>query len=447
MKKDIRKIFTLLLLVCPMFLFAQEKLDGVVHIDMANTTDNNSPGITVKLGDDFLYDGKYINHYGFGFHDYQDNSSSFNGRNAYTSGYFGIDYFTGGKNRLRINSNGYIGIGTLTPGSMLNVGTKTSNSPSTIVQFGKRVINGEAMVLSLVNSGGGSNQSSSIGFHNRDVWSPTGKIQVQQLGSDTKSKMHFHTYNSGLKTRMTIDENGFVGIGTTNPSEKLDIAGNLKTKRVALFDWYNTSLGYTNASIALNGIRQNGEWKLYGDGARSSIGLINMDIFSNIRFISHHDESFNGGKTMTDDELIKAYTKMIIKSNGHIGIGTDSPNHKLDVAGTVRAEEIIIEAKGQTADFVFEPDYQLRDLSEVETFIKDNKHLPDIPSASQMEEQGVNLAEMNKLLLQKVEELTLYAIEKDKEVKGVKADQKELEVEMQKMKDEFEAIKKLILNQ
>ncbi|SMO46708.1 hypothetical protein SAMN06265379_101948 [Saccharicrinis carchari] len=54
---------------------------------------------------------------------------------------------------------------------------------------------------------------------------------------------------------------------------------------------------------------------------------------------------------------------------------------------------------------------------------------------------------MNKLLLQKVEELTLYAIEKDKEVKDLKADQKELEVEMQKMKDEFEAIKKLILNQ
>ncbi|SMO46700.1 hypothetical protein SAMN06265379_101947 [Saccharicrinis carchari] len=59
----------------------------------------------------------------------------------------------------------------------------------------------------------------------------------------------------------------------------------------------------------------------------------------------------------------------------------------------------------------------------------------------------VNQAGMNKLLLQKVEELTLYVIEKDKEVKGLKADRKELEVEMQKMKDEFEAIKKLILSQ
>jgi len=97
---------------------------------------------------------------------------------------------------------------------------------------------------------------------------------------------------------------------------------------------------------------------------------------------------------------------------GNVGIGTTATEHKLDVAGTIRATEIKVEA--QTADFVFEDDYNLRSLAEVENFIKENKHLPDIPSASQMEAEGVNLAEMNKLLLMKVEELTLYLIQQQK---------------------------------
>jgi len=90
--------------------------------------------------------------------------------------------------------------------------------------------------------------------------------------------------------------------------------------------------------------------------------------------------------------------------------GDVSGNFK--VSGMVTASEIKVEA--QTADFVFEEDYQLKELSEVEQFITSNKHLPDIPSAKQMEEEGVNVAEMNKLLLQKVEELTLYLIEENK---------------------------------
>ena len=85
----------------------------------------------------------------------------------------------------------------------------------------------------------------------------------------------------------------------------------------------------------------------------------------------------------------------------------------LDVAGTLVATEIKVEA--QTADFVFEEDYPLRPLDEVEAFIKTNKHLPEIPSAKQMETDGVNVAEMNKLLLQKIEELTLYMLEMKRE--------------------------------
>jgi len=87
----------------------------------------------------------------------------------------------------------------------------------------------------------------------------------------------------------------------------------------------------------------------------------------------------------------------------------------LDVVGTIKAKEIKVTA--QTADFVFEEDYQLRSLEEVNSFITTNKHLPEIPSATQMEVDGVNLAEMNKLLLQKIEELTLYMIDQEQRIK------------------------------
>ncbi len=84
-------------------------------------------------------------------------------------------------------------------------------------------------------------------------------------------------------------------------------------------------------------------------------------------------------------------------------------------ATTVTAKEVNVTA--QPADFVFEKDYQLRTVEEVDKYVTEHKHLPDVPSAKKMEEDGVNLAEMNKVLLQKVEELTLYIIDQEKRIK------------------------------
>jgi hypothetical protein len=173
-------------------------------------------------------------------------------------------------------------------------------------------------------------------------------------------------------------------------------------------------------------------------------------------------------------------SSMYLQYDGKVGIGTTTPSATLDVAGNIKAHEIEVTlaamqdlqlkgtlaannitytANGNTADFVFEDNYQLKDLSEVEAFIKSNKHLPEIPSATEMEEAGVNLAEMNKLLLMKVEELTLYAIEQKAEAERLKAEvgkvrsnesevRSELEKEREErraMRGEIEELKKLVM--
>ncbi|TAJ09146.1 hypothetical protein DMA11_20625 [Marinilabiliaceae bacterium JC017] len=113
------------------------------------------------------------------------------------------------------------------------------------------------------------------------------------------------------------------------------------------------------------------------------------------------------------------FSQCFFSVNGKMGINKNIPEYELDVDGVVRATAIKI--KAHTADFVFDDNYVLRPLNEVDQFIAENNHLPDIPSAAQMEEDGVNMAEMNKLLLQKIEELTLYMINQEKRIKELES--------------------------
>ncbi len=106
--------------------------------------------------------------------------------------------------------------------------------------------------------------------------------------------------------------------------------------------------------------------------------------------------------------------KVTILPNGNMGIGTSNPQAKLSVDGNILAKEIKIKTDINVPDYVFESDYDLKSLAEIESYIKANKHLPEVPSAKQIQADGVDVAAMNLLLLKKVEEMTLHLIEKDK---------------------------------
>ncbi|WP_333625481.1 hypothetical protein [Sphingobacterium siyangense] len=126
---------------------------------------------------------------------------------------------------------------------------------------------------------------------------------------------------------------------------------------------------------------------------------------------------FGGISNLTYSYIGREYnnTYMVFRPNGDIGIGTINPQEKLSVNGKIRAHEIKVETSNWP-DYVFKTDYKLPTLLETEQFIKQHGHLPEVPKATEVEADGVSLGEMNKILLKKIEELTLQVIELNKKV-------------------------------
>lgn len=119
-----------------------------------------------------------------------------------------------------------------------------------------------------------------------------------------------------------------------------------------------------------------------------------------------------GGRLSIGDHLYVAH-------NGRVGIGTSAPKETLSVNGKIRAHEVKVETTNWP-DYVFADGYQLPSLKETAKFIEENKHLPGVPKAAEIEENGLSLGEMNRILMQKVEELTLHLIHKDNEMSIIK---------------------------
>jgi len=183
-------------------------------------------------------------------------------------------------------------------------------------------------------------------------------------------------------TNITIKNGGNVGIGTSSPEAKLHISSGA----IRLDAGYSLDFGGTSTYI-LGGSPTN-----------------NLRMYTN------------------DIERLR------IDHYGNVNIGSNSHQTILAVNGNIQARRVKVTVlSGDWPDYVFAKDYKLKPLNEVEAFIKKNNHLPEIPSAKEMEKKGVDVGANQAMLLQKVEELTLYLIEQNKKIAA-------LEQQVQQMK-------------
>jgi len=154
-------------------------------------------------------------------------------------------------------------------------------------------------------------------------------------------------------------------------------------------------------------------------------------------FNNYDNLILQAGMQYRDIILVTGWTptpRLVVNGAGNVGIGTSNPGaYKLAVKGTIGAQKVKVTQSGW-ADFVFEPDYSLPSLAELETFIHTNKHLPDMPTEEEVASEGLDLGEMNKKLLQKIEELTLYLIEENKKNKAQQEMIDALKAEMTQLK-------------
>jgi hypothetical protein len=206
----------------------------------------------------------------------------------------------------------------------------------------------------------------------------------------------------------TFPSSGDAGIGVLNPSSYFHGGNN----RVMEIFNNNTTL-HSQSHIVLS------SGALMRESSIGSISWVsrNSSGFKGVAYVSALQATDAAANAMGNLVFATSngsyFNKITMDPNGNLGIGIETPVEKLSVNGNIRAREIKVETSNWP-DYVFKPSYNLLPLRVTEQFILTNGHLPDVPKAEEVESNGVSLGEMNKILLKKIEELTLHVIELDK---------------------------------
>ncbi len=326
--------------------------------------------------------------------------------------------WTVSSNNIYSNNTGNVGIGTSTPNAKLEVDGNLLLLPPSAGQMyivnGTTVDNTKSGIRS--TTGGIVFNSANNGklFFNRDTYSDT----WIESSPDGVNNIEIATFKA----------NGNVGIGTTTPRTTLDVNGSFYLTRPSAMVDAESTIGIPAGTLL--GIAPS-------DLSASNPGYVTFLFPDNNSFrIGTNYDGHIGSPSYRDLQFgrFTGDSYMTIKDGGNVLIGKTSQTntgYKLDVNGDGRFNEVVVNTTG--ADYVFDPGYRLSSLPALDAYVRKEHHLPGITPAAQMQQEGLDIGDNQTRLLAKIEELTLYLIEQNKETQALK-DQQEKETKALKDK-------------
>jgi hypothetical protein len=277
-----------------------------------------------------------------------------------------------------------------------------NNTPATLLHVGKNMTEPTIRVSNLGGGGGATfqmtDQASTADWKFKATGTGGFKIRDNFWGLDVITVEPNSAANS-----LYINALGNIGIGTATMAEKLNVAGRVEITTGVPFLFLQSTGSTANAGINFNLASVDKGW-IFFDGGDDVLRL-NASVSNGYR------------------------NDLVIKSDGRVCIGTitAATGYALNVNGKAVCEEVLVQDVTNWPDYVFAEDYELMSLGELEAKIQENNHLPGLPSASEVETNGFELGDMQKRVLQKVEELTLYTIEQGKQIEELQQKLAELE--------------------